>query len=119
MIYEDYKQQGVDCAIQHVKGDTGEWNDGEVFTPFGVVSVYSERQTTPAGKRNDYESYGFVWGGRYYSRRGNRYRTKIGLARIAARLIKEVVFSNAPEKGQTLRGKPKPKQKKTASRIGR
>lgn len=64
----------------------GSWWDGEVVTPQGIVSVYSDER---------YTRLDFVYGGRLYMRndRGGK-RTERGLAILAGRFAREIAGGN-------------------------
>ncbi len=63
------------------------WRMGDVLTPWGIVSVYTEERAT---------IYGVVHDGRHHMRTENRTRTNRGIAIEAAKFAKRVVSGDAP-----------------------
>lgn len=66
-----------------VNGKKREWLSGIVFTPWALVSVYSQ------GGSNAYSGYTTVIEGREYYGQEKRARTKRGLAKRAAQFARD------------------------------
>jgi hypothetical protein len=83
---ENYAVSRPMSRIGTRRSDEFVWLDGEVVTPRGIVTVYSQSDE----RRGGYSRYDFVYGGRLYVRTENVERTVRGLAIMAARFAEEV-----------------------------
>ena len=83
----------------HELRDGTSYLTGEVTTPLGFVSVYSQ---------DDHSSYRVVIGGRLYARSENAGRSSRGLTIVAARFAREIAANNA-----TPHAKPQSKRSKS------
>lgn len=59
----------------------GSWEDGEVLTPYGIVSVYAE---------GSHSRLDFCYGGKLYMRNYPKRLTKRGMTMLAGRMAKEI-----------------------------
>jgi len=74
-------RDNFNCITTH-EYNGAEYTDGEVGTPNGFVSVYSEESLS---------SYRFIWGGRLYYMSEHVPRNARGLAIVAGKLVKRIV----------------------------
>ncbi len=86
MRNESYKMQNTFSSISTNK----EWNyeDGIVFTPHGIVHVYSQGDEEKKHRPHTYIR--FVYQGRMHIRTLNKKYTRRGLAIMAGKFIREV-----------------------------
>lgn len=89
--YESYSHKRSFSNIHtESKGTANEYFQGNVFTPHGIVAVYSEKRYPIAIAR-------FVHEGRLYRRRVKKAYSKLGLSRMANDLARDVVLNRTDE----------------------
>ena len=102
---QSWRQSESHSAITR-NGDPGaHWFDGEVYTPRGIVVVYSQgledRDSTSSAYRT-------VYRGRYYYASERKARTLHGLAIMAGKFMREVVAGGpaVPDGGEETTKEP-------------
>lgn len=81
-----YKASGVRSNITLERSEWGDWLEGVVRTPEGLVEVYSQ---AAHGRHRGCTSYRFQLDGRIYTQTEPGARTKRGLAIMAAKFARE------------------------------
>jgi hypothetical protein len=89
-IFDDSMSLRRPCQrLQHRKAGYGNWTEGDVLTPDGIVSVYSQDGEST---RDRHTRLDFVAHGRLYMRHINgKCYSHRGLVTIAARFAAEMV----------------------------
>ena len=82
---ESASQRTVFGCIREAEHNDRVWREGSIYTPYGIVSAYSQD--------DGYYQFQFIAHERLYSMsgRGKRYLTKVGLARNAHKFAKRVM----------------------------
>lgn len=93
MELEKFKQCGVSSAITHEK--EYDYLDGVVYTPLGIVSVYSQGDA----KHRKFSSFRCILNGEYYLATVMKRYSKLGLSRVAHKFIKQA-FAEQEQKGE-------------------
>ena len=87
---EEYLISRSFSRISTIPMDGGNYLQGIVFTPICCVSIYSQGNGTK--KQRAYTCIDFSFNGIHYRKTWNKRFTKIGLARLANRFVRECLF---------------------------
>lgn len=80
----------------HGSAADGRWLTGCVHTPHGIVAIYSQGQEP--GAATPHSRWDFVWRGRWHMWTQPRAHTTSGMARVAGRMVREVVGASLGRK---------------------